>query len=84
MIQSLQNLFFGPLTKDACYIYLFFSISSLITFIILVFQELYLIFTDKKYNFYIFIKYKFAVMLSVFVSYFSSRLLFSVCKTSLQ
>lgn len=81
MFDKFNAFFFGPLSGDACYIFYLLSVLPLIFSIIIVVFLAIAIFR-KKYNleksFQIF-----AILPTLFLSYFTNRILYNMCMKTL-
>jgi hypothetical protein len=75
---NLQDILFGPLGKDYCLIFLFFSFLALLTLVLTVIGGIALVLSKKgKPEFYIGIVY--AIIMSA-LNYLVLRLLYNMCK----
>jgi hypothetical protein len=75
---NLQDMLFGPLGKDYCLIFLFFSFLALVTLVLTVLGGIALLFSKKgKPEFYIGIAY--GIIMSA-LNYLVLRLLYNMCK----
>ena len=75
---NLQDMLFGPLGKDYCLIFLFFSFLALITLILTVVGGVMLVLSKRgKPEFYVGITY--GIIMSA-LNYLVLRLLYNMCK----
>lgn len=81
-MNDLMNYFFGPLPKEYCLYYYFLSVISAIIFVITLLSFIVAIAKSKKVKFGTMIA-MFNTLLSLFIGYFVSRLLYTMCTRSL-
>jgi len=75
--------FFGPLTVDSCYYFLFMSVFFFVILLIVFFSEVFFLFKNfKTLNFRIFMN-GLLLLFNIFIVYFVNRLLFTMCNKSL-
>ena len=80
---NLQNLFFGPLNKNACFYFYFLSAFFFFLLVItLVADLLFLVRRSKELNIRVFTS-GLLLTFNVFVAYFVNRLLYSMCSKTL-
>ena len=77
-----MNYFFGPLPKEYCLYYYFLAVISGCIFVITSFSFLILLIKSKKIKFNTLLG-MFNTLLSIFIGYFVSRLLYTMCIRSL-
>ena len=72
---------FAPLGRDFCDYFYFLSVLNMIAFLYVVFTILFIMFTDRKRQGMLQI---ISLLLPTFLSYFTNRLLYSMCVGSTQ
>jgi hypothetical protein len=77
-----MNYFFGPLSKEYCLYYYFLAVISAIIFILTSFSFIIVIIQSKKIRGGMWLG-MFNTLLSIFIGYFVSRLLYTMCVRSL-
>lgn len=80
---SLQNMIFGPLNSDACFYFYFLTV--LFYFLLVIYLIAGIIFIIKKPNEVNFKNglHGVVLMFNIFLAYFVSRLLYTMCNKSL-
>ena len=81
-MNDLMNYFFGPLPREYCLYYYFLSVITAIVFAITLLSFVFAVFKAKKVKFGMLMS-MFSTLLSLFVGYFVSRLLYTMCSRSL-
>jgi hypothetical protein len=81
-MNDLMNYFFGPLPKEYCLYYYFLSVISAIIFTITLISFVVAIVKSKKVKIGMVIS-MINALLSLFIGYFVSRLLYTMCIRSL-
>jgi hypothetical protein len=82
-MSDLINIFFGPLTKNSCFYFLFVTILFFIFLIFFLFAELfYIIKNYKNFNFRM-LTNTLLLLSNLFLGYFVNRLLYTMCSKSL-
>ena len=83
IMQQLMDKLFGPLEASYCNYFYVLSIFGFIFFIMAAINFLLRLIKPEKKNNKIHILYHFTLMVQTFLAYFLNRLLFSMCKGSL-
>jgi hypothetical protein len=81
-MNDFMNYFFGPLSKEYCLYYYFLAVISGIIFALTAFSFIIVIIKSKKIKAGIWLG-MFNTLLSIFIGYFVSRLLYTMCVKSL-
>jgi hypothetical protein len=81
-MNDFMNYFFGPLSKEYCLYYYFLAVISGIIFALTAFSFIIVIIKSKKIKVGIWLG-MFNTLLSIFIGYFVSRLLYTMCVKSL-
>ena len=81
-MNDLMNYFFGPLPKEYCLYYYFLAVISAIIFVITALSFIAIIIKSKKMKMNMWLG-MFNTLLSIFIGYFVSRLLHTMCVRSL-
>jgi hypothetical protein len=77
-----MNYFFGPLSKEYCLYYYFLAVISAIIFTLTALSFAVVIVKSKKIKAGMWLS-MFNTLLSIFIGYFVSRLLYTMCVKSL-
>ncbi len=77
-----MNYFFGPLSKEYCLYYYFLAVISAVIFALTALSFVVVIFKSNKIKAGILLG-MFNTLLSIFIGYFVSRLLYTMCVKSL-
>lgn len=77
-----MNYFFGPLPKEYCLYYYFLAVISAIIFVFTALSFTIVILKSKKMKTNMWLG-MFNTLLSIFIGYFVSRLLYTMCVKSL-
>ncbi len=81
-MNDLMNYFFGPLPKQYCLYYYFLAIISGIIFVFTSLTFITVIMKSKKIKLNMWLR-MFSTLISMFIGYFVSRLLYTMCINSL-
>jgi hypothetical protein len=81
-MNELMNYFFGPLPKEYCLYYYFLAVISAVIFVLTSLSFVILIVKSKKIKMHMWLG-MFNTLLSIFIGYFVSRLLYTMCVKSL-
>jgi hypothetical protein len=81
-MNDLMNYFFGPLPKEYCLYYYFLAVISAVIFILTFLSFVILVIKSKKIKAGMWLG-MFNTLLSIFIGYFVSRLLYTMCVKSL-
>jgi hypothetical protein len=81
-MNDLMNYFFGPLSKEYCLYYYILAVISAITFALTSLSFVVFIVKSKKIKMNVGIG-MFNALLTMFIGYFVSRLLYTMCVKSL-
>lgn len=81
-MNDLNNYFFGPLPKEYCLYYYFLAVISAVVFVITSLSFVAFIVKSKKIKIGVWLG-MFNTLLSIFIGYFVSRLLYTMCVKSL-
>jgi len=81
-MNNLMNYFFGPLPKEYCLYYYFLAVISAVIFVLTFLSFVILVVKSKKIKAGMWLG-MFNTLLSIFIGYFVSRLLYTMCVKSL-
>ena len=82
-MQGLQNMLFGPLNKDACVYFYFFTVFFYFLFIVmLILGVVFMVRYPSKID-YKMSMHAFVLLCNAFLGYFVNRLLYTMCNKSL-
>ncbi len=81
-MNNLMNYFFGPLSKEYCLYYYFLAVISGIIFTLTALSFVVVIVKSNKIKAGMWLS-MFNTLLSIFIGYFVSRLLYTMCVKSL-
>jgi hypothetical protein len=81
-MNDLMNYFFGPLSKEYCLYYYFLAVISAVIFVLTFLSFVMLVIKSKKIKAGMWLG-MFNTLLSIFIGYFVSRLLYTMCVKSL-
>jgi hypothetical protein len=85
-MSNFVNTYFGPLSPDSCYYFLFVSIIFFIVLVLVLFSEIIYIFSilhsGKKFDYRILTK-GLLILFNIFIAYFVNRLFYTMCSRSL-
>jgi hypothetical protein len=81
-MNDFMNYFFGPLSKEYCLYYYFLAVISAVIFALTALSFIVLIVKSKKIKGGMWLG-MFNTLLSIFIGYFVSRLLYTMCVKSL-
>ena len=83
-MSNLQNTFFSPLNKDACFYFYFLTVFFFIVMVIAVISgAIYIFKNPTKLSFNV-IMHFILIIINFFVIYFVNRLYYSMCVNSLK
>ena len=78
-----MTTYFGPLNKDACNYFLFFTMLFFAILVVTIVLEIVFVFKNfSKLNFRVFVS-GLLLLFNSFIAYFVNRLLYSMCNKSL-
>jgi hypothetical protein len=78
----MMNYLFGPLPKEYCLYYYFLAVISAVIFVFTLLSFIMIVVKSKKIKAGMWLG-MFNVLLSIFIGYFVSRLLYTMCVKSL-
>lgn len=81
-MNEFMNYFFGPLPKEYCLYYYFLAVISAILFVITFVSFAFTVFKSKKIKSGALIA-MLNVLITIFISYFISRLMYTICVKAL-
>ncbi len=81
-MNDLMDYFFGPLPKEYCLYYYYLTIFSAITFMLTFFSFSMVLMKSKKIKSNALLS-MLSVLISLFIGYFTSRLLYTMCVKAL-
>lgn len=81
-MNDFMNYFFGPLPKEYCLYYYFLAVISAFIFVLTFLSFVILVVKSKKIKAGMWLG-MFNTLLSIFIGYFVSRLLYTMCVKSL-
>jgi len=82
-MSDILNTFFGPLGKDACVYFLFWTGFFLFLLVIVLVRDVYYIFKNYKSIKTTDVTQGVLIFFNLFLAYFVNRLLYSMCSKSL-
>ena len=81
-MNDFMNYFFGPLPREYCLYYYFLAVISAVLFVITLLSFAFTIFKSKQIKTGMWLS-MLNVLITIFMSYFISRLMYTICIKSL-